>query len=204
MNRIIGKSGAAVTGAAVLAFATAMIVALFVKGDFASCFASIFIALGFVPFVAAVAAIGRGYSRAAGYAGVAFAAVYAVIVLLVYFAEVTTVRMNARLSNEALSLISYGYTGSLFFNFDLLGYAIMALSTFLTGFTVVPRDKGDNVFRWMLWIHGIFFLSCLIVPLFPVFTPGTSNVPGTILLEIWCAYFLPVCILGFRYFGHRA
>jgi hypothetical protein len=86
----------------------------------------------------------------------------------------------------------------------LLGYAFMALSTFLIAFTVTPKDRGDKAFQWMLWIHGIFFLSCLIMPLFPIFTPGTSSIAGTVVLEIWSAYFLPVCILGFRYFSLKS
>jgi len=76
----------------------------------------------------------------------------------------------------------------------------MALSTFLISFTVQPESGGDVVFKWFLLIHGVFFVSCLFMPLFPVFTPDTDSITGTVLLELWCAYFLPVCILGFRYF----
>jgi len=46
---------------------------------------------------------------------------------------------------------------------------------------------------------GVFF-PCLVVPLFPVFTRETGSMIGTVLPEIWCAYFLPICILGYRYF----
>ena len=141
--------------------------------------------------------------RAVGLSGIAFAAVYAVIIFLVYFAECTTVRLNTALSSETLSIISYGYIGSLFFNYDLLGYGFMGLSTFLIGFTVKADDKASKALRLLLLIHGVFFFSCLIVPMFPVFKAGTSNVPGTILLETWCLYFLPVCILGYKYFSRK-
>jgi hypothetical protein len=49
----------------------------------------------------------------------------------------------------------------------------------------------------------ISFISCFIVPMFPVFTAGTSGADdsiGVLLLEIWCAYFIPVCVLGYKYF----
>lgn len=203
MNRTVGKTGAAITGLAVLSFAASMVLRLFNDsvGTFPSCLSSFFIAIGFVVFICSVSAVNsRSENKAVGIAAISFAGIYAGIIFLVYFAEITTVRMNNTLSKEALSLISYGYTGSLFFNYDLLGYAMMALSTFLSAFTVLPKDKGDKALRLLLWIHGIFFLSCLIVPMFPVFKAGASILPGTILLEIWCAYFLPVCILGFRYF----
>ncbi len=201
MNNIIGKIGSAVTGLAVLAFAISMI---FGEGVFASCLSSMFIAMGFIPFMCAVFAVNkRDDNKAVGYTGAAFAVIYSTIIFLVYYAECTTIRMNSSLSNEALSIISYGYTGSLFFNYDLLGYAFMALSTFLMGFLVEPHNKADRAFRWMLWLHGVFFLSCFFVPMFPVFTAGTSDYIGIILLEIWCAYFLPICILGYRYFERR-
>ncbi len=198
MNQTVGKIGAAVTGLAVLAFALSMIVGTI----FTSRLSSMFIALGFVPFVCALAA-SNAERKAAGLAAVAFAAAYAVIILLVYFAEVTTVRMNAGLSAEALSLISYGYAGSLFFNYDLLGYGLMALSTLCAALTVSPRDKGDKALRALFAIHGVFFLSGLTVPMLPVFTEGAggTDLMGTLLLEFWCAYFLPVCILGYRYFA---
>lgn len=202
MNRTVGKIGAAVTGIAVLAFALSMIVGLFIKGStFASCFSSIFIAIGFIPFMCSIFAINnKDDTKAVGFTGMAFAAIYGVIIFLVYYSECTTVRMNSYLSKEALSIISYGYIGSLFFNYDLLGYAFMALSTFLIAFTVKPENKTDRILRLMLWIHGIFFISCLIVPMFPVFKADTSSITGIILLETWCLYFLPVCILGFKYF----
>lgn len=202
MNRRIGRVGAALSAGSTLAFAVSMIAGLFRPTLFYSCFASIFIALGFIPFMVSLFSLNRdGERKAAGYAGLAFAAVYAAIILLVYYAECTTVRLNPALSQEALSIISFGRLGSLFFNYDLLGYACMALAAFFFGFTVEPRDRGDRILQWLLWLKAVFFLPCLLVPLFPVFTPGGGGASGTILLEFWCAYYLPVCLLGFRYFN---
>lgn len=204
MNKTIGKLGATVTGIAVLLFATSMIFGLFFSTIFTSCLASIFIAIGFVPFVVALFSMNNTReNQAVGLTSIAFAIIYAIIIFLVYYAECTTVRMNKQLSEETLSIISYGHLGSLFFNYDLLGYAFMGLSTFLIGFTVEPQDKSDKILRVLLWIHGIFFLSGLIVPMLPLFVEGTSNAMGTILLEIWCMYFLPICILGYRYFNKQ-
>jgi multidrug efflux pump subunit AcrB len=201
MNIRLGKISSVVTGIAVLSFSLSMLVGTI----FTSCLSSIFIAIGFVPFMCSVFAVNkRADNKAIGYTGVSFAAVYAVIILLVYYAECTTVRMNTSLSEEALSIISYGYGGSLFFNYDLLGYGFMALTTFFIAFLVEPSSRADKVFQWMLWIHGIFFISCFIVPMFPVFTAGTSGADdrtGVILLEIWCAYFIPICVLGYKYFS---
>lgn len=202
MNTVAGKIGSIVTGIAVISFAISM---LFNNGMFVSCLSSIFIAIGFIPFMCAIFAVNdKADNKAVGFIGIAFAVVYAVIVFLVYYAECTTVRMNTALSEEALSIISYGYIGSLFFNYDLLGYAFMALTTFIMGFLVEPTCRADSVFKHMLWIHGVFFLSCLFVPMFPIFTVETSDDVGAILLEIWCAYFIPVCVLGYQYFNRKS
>ncbi len=199
MNHRMGKISAVITGAAVLAFAVSMIFGSL----FTSCLSSMFIALGFMPFVCGLAAVCPGQDRkGVGHTAIGFAAAYLVIILLVYFAEITTVRMNASLSTEALAIISYGHVGSLFFNYDLLGYGLMALSTFCIAFTVRPQDRGDKALRALLMIHGVFFVSGLIVPMLPVFTENAAggDMMGTLILECWCAYFLPVCILGYRYF----
>ncbi|MFT8871999.1 MAG: hypothetical protein ABF868_06870 [Sporolactobacillus sp.] len=200
MTDIIGKTGALLTGSAIFIFAVSMIIGLFTDTLFASCFASLFIAIGYLLFVSALAALSVPEKRAAAGAAFAFALVYAVLVALVYYAQLTTVHLHPSLSGDVLDIISYGRSGSLFFNYDLLGYAFMGLSTFFAAFALEPRDRGDKVLRTLLAIHGLFFFSCLIVPLFPVFTPGASIIPGTILLECWCAYFLPIMALGLRYF----
>ena len=199
MNHLVGKWGAGITGLSVVAFAISM---LFGPGAiFASCLSSLFIALGYLPFAAGVVAVNVDVGRkATGIAALSFGAVYAVLILLVYYAQCTTVRMHPDLSEEALSLISYGHLGSLFFNYNLLGYGMMALSTFLLGFLIVPADRSSRRLRMLLWGHGIFFFPCLIVPMLPVFTTATNALVGTIVLECWCFYFLPICLLGFRYF----
>ena len=203
MNNIkVGKLGATITGAAVLAFAISMLIDFFTNTIFFSCLSSLFIAIGYIIFVAGILSSQKDCPMTAtAIAGIAFAVIYAILIFLVYYAECTTVRMNAALSEEAISIISYSHLGSLFFNYDLLGYAFMGLSTFFVGFSIKPINNSGKWLQRLLWIHGIFFISCLIVPMLPIFTPGTDSIVGTILLEFWCIYFLPVCILGWKYIG---
>jgi len=166
----------------------------------------IFIAVGYIMLTAAFIAPQKGrLFTAVGLAGLAFAVVYALLIFIVYYAMLTTVRMNVALSEEALSIISYEHLGSLFFNYNLLGYGLMGLSTFFVGFTVMTKTKGDRALKLLLRIHGIFFVSCLIMPMFPVFTHDMSggDIIGTLVLLVWCAYFLPVCTLSWRYFKNE-
>jgi hypothetical protein len=204
-NNKLGKIGAVITGVSVMSFAFAMLIGLVtgLNTSYISYFVCIFIAVGYIIFAAAFTAPGKDKPlTAAGLAGMAFAVVYAVFIFIVYYAMLTTVRMNNELSAETLSIISYEHLGSLFFNYDLLGYGFMGLSTFFIGFTVTPKNKSDRVLRLLLWIHGIFFISCLLMPMFPIFTPDMvgGDVIGTFVLLVWCSYFSPVCILGWKYF----
>ena len=57
--------------------------------------------------------------------------IYAVMILLVYFAQTTAVRLGS-LDEQAMKILDYS-RGGLYFSYDLLGYGMMALSTFLWG-----------------------------------------------------------------------
>jgi len=161
-----------------------------------------FIAIGFLLFMIALYSLNEDKDKkASGMAGIAFAIIYAVLIFIVYYAECTTVRLNTKLNEEILSIISFGHTGSLFFNYDLLGYAFMSLATFLIASGMNTDKKEDKFLKALLMIHGVFFFSCFFIPMFPLFTVETSNVAGTVVLEIWCAYFLPICVLEYRYFN---
>lgn len=122
----------------------------------------------------------------------------ATIILLVYFAQLTTVRFGG-LTEQARILLDFRQM-NLFFSFDLLGYALMSLATFFAGLTVCPRSRTDRWLRALLLIHGVFFISCLLMPMLGVFRADRPAWIGTAVLEFWCAYFCPVAVLSRRYF----
>ncbi len=65
------------------------------------------------------------------------------------------------------------------FNLDLLGYGIMALST--------------------------FFIGCFIMPMTGMFadSDGSASIGGVIALEFWCLYFIPIGILLYLHFKNN-
>lgn len=201
-NNKIGKIGAIITGIAVIAFALSMIYGFFNSAIFACCFFSMFIAIGFVIFMISIYFTNRDEDKKAiGLAGVAFAVIYATIIFLVYFAQCTTLNLNSELSEETLSIIQFSYAGSLYFNYDLLGYAFMALSTFLLSFCI--NSKEGKPLKYLMAIHGVFFISCFFMPMFPIFKQGGSDLIGTLALEVWCVYFAPLCYFGYKYFKNK-
>ena len=192
-------SGALVTLVAVLVFAVSMLTG----SDFMSYLSSLFIAWGFVPTICAFAAFGGGETQAAGKAAVAFASVYAVLIMLVYFAQLTTVRLDT-LGPVAEKQLNYGKFG-LMFNYDLLGYAFMALSTFFIALTLEARTTSDKWLKGLLLVHGIFAVSGTVLPMLGLFNGEMAGgeIIGVAVLEFWCAYFTPVCILSFLHFKKR-
>ncbi len=195
MNKKIVVCSSVVNAIAVACFAVSMLFS-FTVGSY---FASMFIAFSFVPMMCGYAYFAENETKTAGYAAAAFSGIYAVIILLVYFAQLTTVRLNA-LTQQATVLLDFQQYG-LLFNYDLLGYGIMALATFFAGLTVKPQTKISKWLRYLLMGHGVFFFSCLIVPMLGVFKADGSKLIGTLLLEFWCLYFCPIGVLSFLHFS---
>lgn len=195
-NRQIGFFASVFNVASVAAFAISMAVG----SDPGSYVSSLFIALTFIPMIAAYQSSARTERKAAGSTALAFATSYAVFVLLVYFTQLTTVARGG-LGGEARALLDYSQFG-LFFSLDLLGYAMMALATFFAGLAVEPACRADRWLKALLMIHGVFAVSCMVLPILGVFAPGMPGGRwiGVAVLEFWCAYFVPVGVLSAGHF----
>lgn len=199
MNRKIGMIGSIINLVTVILFALFMIIDF----DFGSYFVCIFLSLSFIMMIAAFENECKENNRVAGKISLALACVYSVLIMIVYFTQCTTVT-NEQLSDNAMKILNYKYMG-LLFNIDLLGYAIMALSTFFIGLTVNVKSKKDKILKYLLLIHGIFFISCLIMPMTGIFInrDGSNSIGGIIALEVWCIYFLPIGILSYLHFKNK-
>ncbi|MFT4005428.1 MAG: hypothetical protein QM683_07225 [Lacrimispora sp.] len=197
MNKRIGMYSSVVTLIGVIGFAVSMVMG----SDDVSYLFSLFISWGFVSMICSFSAIGSKESKAAGYTAIAFSSVYAVLVGLVYFAQLTTLRLS-KLSEQAFAILDYKNLGSLFFNYDLFGYAFMALSTFFIALTIQVKDKKDKCLKSLLLVHGVFAVSCVVMPILGVFHADMKggNIIGVLVLEFWCVYFIPICILSYLYF----
>jgi len=182
---------------AVIGFALSMLIG----SNFGSYFSSMFIAFSFMPMMCAYAYFSKEKTKLAGITAAGFAVMYAICNLFVYFAQITTVRMDT-LTEQAAKLLDFQNFG-LFFNYDMLGYCLMAISTFFAGLTIEPKTKGVRWLKWLLLIHGVFAVSCFILPLLGFFSTDMNGGEwiGTAILVFWCAYFIPVGILSFLHFS---
>ena len=164
MNRLISRIGAAMVAATVFLFAVCMIVD-FLFGSYLVC---MLLPIGYIMMAAGFQQECPAERRVAANVGLILAAIYAVLILLVYFAQTTSVRLDG-LNEPALRILDY-QRGGLMFNYDLLGYGMMALSTFFIGLSMKAECRADSWLRGLMLLHGIFFIGCFVMPMTGAFT----------------------------------
>ena len=196
MNKNIGMISSLVNALTVLLFAIFLITGF----SFGYYFVCIFLSISFMCMISAFNSECTKETEAAGKTALVLSGVYATLIMIVYFTQCTTVH-NETLSTEAAHILNYHYMG-LMFNLDMLGYGIMALSTFFIGLVIKVWNGVDKALKILLLGHGLFFPGCLILPMTGMFlgSEGSSSMGGVIALEIWCLYFLPIGILSYLHF----
>jgi hypothetical protein len=207
MNRKVGMYSSILTFLAVLLFALCMLFGILLKNDTigknCSYLSSIFIAFGFIPMVCSYLLFTKNEYKSLGLIALSFSIMYGITVIIVYFTQLTTVRIS-QLSDEIIDLLDFQKSG-LFFNYDLLGYGFMAISTFFIGIKLETNNKHEKILKNLLCIHGIFAITCFIIPMMGVFNKDMAggDIIGIIVLEFWCIYFMPICVLSYKYFKFR-
>ena len=194
---MISKAGSLIVTVTVFLFA----VFLIINFSMGSYFVCLILPIGFIMMTAGLHNECEADRKVASNIGLILAAVYATFIMLVYFSQLTTVK-NEQLNEQAANLLEFGKFG-LIFNYDLLGYGVMALSTFFTGLSMQPNNKTDKWLKALLMIHGLFFFSCTFMPITGMFakmSSGGDGIGGRLALVAWCVYFLPVGILSFLHF----
>ena len=197
MNKLISKIGAVIVAVTVFLFAVCMIV----KFHFGSYLVCMFLPIGYIMMAAGFQQECCEARRVSANIGLIFSAIYAVLIFLVYFAQTTSVRLED-LNEQAARILDY-QRGGLLFNYDLFGYGMMALSTFFIGLSINGDSHSDKWLKGLMMVHGIFFISCFIMPMTGAFTSmatGETGNEGTIALLIWCAYFFPIGVLAYKHF----
>ena len=200
LNNTIAKIGSGIVTMTVFLFALFLII----NYSMGRYFVCLILPLGFIMMTAGLHNECENDRKVAANIGLVLAAVYCTFIMLVYFTQLTTVN-NEQLTEQAANLLEIGKCG-LIFNFDLLGYGVMALSTFFTGLAMKPRNKVDKWLRALMMIHGLFYFSCTFMPMTGMFSKmssGGNGLGGRLALVAWCVYFLPIGILSFLHFRKK-
>ena len=200
LNKIMSKAGSLIVTGTVFLFA----VFLIINFSIGSFFVCLILPIGFIMMTAGLHNECEDDRKVAANIGLILAAVYATFIMFVYFTQLTTVK-NEQLNEQAAKLLEFGKFG-LIFNCDLLGYGVMAISTFFTGLSMKPNSKTGKWLKALLMIHGVFYFSCTFMPITGMFakmSSGGDGIGGRLALVAWCVFFLPVGILSFFHFNNR-
>ena len=152
LNKTIAKLGSWIVTVTVFLFALFLIIN-YPMGYYFVC---LILPLGFIMMTAGLHNECENDRKVAANTGLILAAIYGTFIMLVYFAQLTTVN-NEQLTEQAAKLLEFGKFG-LIFNYDLLGYGMMALSTFFTGLSIKAENNADKWLKALMMIHGA---SCM-------------------------------------------
>lgn len=115
--------------------------------------------------------------------GAAFAAVYAAIVGLNYFAQLTVIRWQLLRGEVAgLSMLVMGNPASFFWALEVLGYGFMGMAGV---FSALALPKG----RLERWVRGLFIASALM------------ELPGTVIYVVTANAFHPLILASLGLWG---
>lgn len=200
MNKKIGVASSVIMSCMIVIFLTCLIVALFTKNvitenlSYGTCTV---LSWCYVATVCVYSCYAHKERSAAAKIGIATGVIYSTLVSIVYFTQITTV-LYKLVDEKILQAFSFSSLGSWLFNIDLLGYGLLAISTFFVGLTLKPRNNIDKALKLLLMLHGAFFV-CMFFPVMPL--PATNQGSGgTVALICWCLFFLPICVLSTLHF----
>ncbi len=200
MNRKIGFISSIVICCSVAVFLICLIVALFAQNVFTenlSYGVCAVLSWGWVATACVYSCYTQKERCAAAKIGVAIGVIYATIISIVYFTQLTTVLYKS-VDEKILQAFAFTSAGSWLFNLDLLGYGLLSISTFFVGLTLQTENKVDKALKLLLMLHGVFCV-CMFVPILPLPATNQGN-GGTIALICWCLFFLPICVLSILHF----
>lgn len=197
----IGYYSSLLTGICVILFAISIIFSYFTKTIMFSFFVCLFLSIFYVIMINALYSQAATNRKIFGRISLSFSVIYAVYICLVYYTQLTVVRLGG-LSKEVLNIISYTPPGTLFFAIDMLGYTFLALSTFVGAFMF--ENKGlEGLIKKLFLIHGSLAIPTFIFPMLPIFenqNSGNNDTSGIFALLAWCILFAPICFLVANYF----
>ena len=160
------------------------------------------LAISFVVVVNSLYSIADPKHKLWGRLTVSFAIIYAVYICLVYYSQLTVVRLGL-VPGDYLPLIEFT-PGTWLFAVDMLGYTFLALSTLAASFLFRGKGLAGKI-RVLLIVHGALAIPVALFPALPLFGSAenvqSANLGGSFALLAWCVVFAPICFLLERYFS---
>lgn len=150
---------------------------------------SLLLAMAFVMLMVTIHACASKQHKIWAHIALVFAVIYAVLVSIVYFVELTVV-VPRTMQGEAdqVALLEFGF-GTFMFAIDILGYFFMSLATLFAA----PVFDGRGLERWIRWalvVNGVLApaiaLQIIYPPLWNVAAVWVVSFPAsTVMLAVW-------------------
>lgn len=116
---------------------------------------SFFLGSAFVIMMAALHVAAPEEKKAFSLSGLSFAIMYATLVSMVYFMQLTLVAPRLAADDMAgIEFLRFVPYRSFLFAVDLLGYSFMSVATLLASFAL-PRASASGVARVLLFVNGL-------------------------------------------------
>jgi hypothetical protein len=150
---------------------------------------SLFLPIAFIVLMCAIHTHASKQSEIWAQIALAFALIYAALVSIVYFVELTVViPLAMRGEADQVELLVFGF-GTFMYAIDILGYAFMSLATLFAA----PVFNGRGLERWIrcaLIINGLLApaiaLQIIYPPLFYIAAVWVISFPAaTVMLAAW-------------------
>ena len=187
----VGMWSSAITGLITLLFAFLLNV------PYWDCFICMPLAISYI-FIT----IGNKYTVTGGKivfadATVVLAAIYCTCGSIVYFVQISFVRL-ADASPEALSVVQQ-YPPSAFFAIDMLAYTFLGISTV---FLAISLNDNNKILKVLCMLNGAAAIVGFCNPLmtFVYESANENDTTFNVILYGWCALFIPICILLWNHF----
>ncbi len=116
---------------------------------------SLLLAPSFLLLMIAVGQIVSPPRRVLSHAAIAFATIYAALICIVYYVQLTLVAPRlARNDVEGIEVLLFTPFNSFLYAVDILGYSFMSLATLFAGFALRGK-RVARVVRWCLIANGM-------------------------------------------------
>ena len=197
-----GKISSLIAGVCTVLFGLLIILDFAVKTilfQFIVCF---LLAVSYVVAANSLCSLAGLKAKLWGRLAASFAIMYAVYICLVYYSQLTVIRLGL-VPRDALPLIEFK-PGTWLFAVDMLGYTFLALSTLAASFLF--NGKGlEGKIKAFLIVHGALAIPVSLFPALPLFDTAqavqSASIGGAFALLAWCVVFAPICFLLVRYFS---
>jgi flagellar biosynthesis/type III secretory pathway M-ring protein FliF/YscJ len=197
MNKKVGMYASLITFLGALCFSIFSLLSslldhnTFRIGNHLSC---ILIALGFIGMICSYVTFIKYKNKTLDFISLAFSIIYAIIIITLSFIWVMP-KQYSNLSSK---------TSSILYNFELLGYAFMTISSFFMGIKLEIKNKKELVLKKLLCFQILFSIIWLISKDLLLYLFNFRNISLILLMiEIWCIYIILICIFSYLYFKNQ-